>query len=190
MSSESVIILCGGASTRMGSPKALLKINKKTWLEYQIARMRELDFSNITVVLGYSAKEILKHVTLTNINVVINKRPERGQFSSLQEGLLKTNDEYNFILPIDVPVPDRAVWDSLRTYKPYDVIQPECNGLGGHPLLISLKFKNKLLAQPSSYRLDFLIREEKKLKRVWVADKKVLMNLNTLEDFEEFKKLC
>ncbi|GAH22194.1 unnamed protein product, partial [marine sediment metagenome] len=79
-------------------------------------------------------------------NIVANTHPERGFFSSIQCGLQalsSTNQVGVFILPLDVPCPQKHVWEllalGLSSFK-INVSIPEFNGKKGHPVLLSEDF--------------------------------------------------
>lgn len=190
-----IILLAGGASTRMGAPKPLLKFKNTTWLEHQIESLKSLKPHALVVVLGYAADEILNKVSSkvlsNNVQICINPNPERGQFSSIQCGIkaavAQATDKVIFILPIDVPAPKNEVWRALyEEAERSDIVQPEYLGKGGHPIVLSSKMTQKILRADSSSRLDSLVKLEKNKKRLAVEDAQVTMNLNTPEEFKNY----
>ncbi len=130
------------------------------------------------------------------ISTVTNPEPERGQFSSLQCGLnwLKGQKHKSiFVLPIDVPIPSKPVWDQLLSHLRgrISVCQPFYNGRGGHPVLLSQKFANHIAFLPltaSDARLDRQIQMIKasQLSKVVVSDPLIHFNLNTRGAMEKF----
>jgi len=65
-----VIILAAGASKRLrpmtdNIPKCLIKIGKKSIIDYQIEALTNSGITNIFIVVGYLAEKIMKHLTLT-----------------------------------------------------------------------------------------------------------------------------
>ena len=81
------LILAAGASSRMGSPKPLLKIAKKTLLEDQVSRMREAGIEDIYVVVGCKANEIKERHKDLDVHWVENKEWKLGKFSSVVCGI-------------------------------------------------------------------------------------------------------
>lgn len=58
-----MIILCGGLATRLGdlsknSPKSMIKINNKPFLEYQIEILKKNSIKDIVLCVGYLAEKI------------------------------------------------------------------------------------------------------------------------------------
>ena len=51
-----LIILAGGKSSRMGSPKGLLDFNNKPWILEQISHFKHVNKSKVYIGLGYDNK--------------------------------------------------------------------------------------------------------------------------------------
>ncbi len=211
-----VVILAAGKSTRMGVPKGLVEINEKTWIELQIDHLIENDLKNIVCVLGHYEKQYREVIDTfssadgfreLNIAITVNRDPDRGQFSSIQEGLkFILNDEVwsqakgVFILPVDVPVATADVWSGLadtvsefliRDYEErFCAAIPEFQERGGHPVLLSMEFVRelvKLKVQSEEARLDHQIHklQRDQILRFETKDSNVVKNFNNPEDFQE-----
>lgn len=201
-----LILLCGGKSSRMGTPKGLLLIEGTPWYQHHIDRFRQFGGSHIILVLGHHVQIYLDHLSWIpgkngqwvshdglNISVAINLRPNLGQFSSLQCGIervIQGGFAGAFILPVDMPNPKNAVWESLHENMTdsIDACIPSMKGRAGHPVLLSLKFMESLSKktpyQPES-RLDLQIQRlsKDKICYVDVDDPKIIMNVNTTADY-------
>ncbi len=81
------VILSGGASQRMGSPKALLPFQGRPFLEHLLDVTHHPKITARRVVLGIHAEPIAKAVHLAADEVVINADWEKGQLSSIQAAL-------------------------------------------------------------------------------------------------------
>src|SRR2546429_9926585 len=81
------VILSGGASSRMGSPKALLPYQGRPFLEHLLEVTLRPEIGVRRVVLGAHAEPIAKVVDLKADEIVINHEWERGQLSSIQAAL-------------------------------------------------------------------------------------------------------
>ena len=192
-----VIILAAGESQRMGELKGLLDYKGKPFLSFQIEQIEKIGFWEIIVVLGKDFKVYQDKIPeLKDIIITVNPHPDKGQFSSIQYGLLalsKVSHAGVFILPVDVPCPNRSVWEQLaKGLSSFDVNVsiPEFKGKKGHPVLLSDEFKQHLLKCSPDSRLDFEINKQKdkqKAKIISVKDKNITRNLNTPEEWEEFK---
>lgn len=186
----SVVLLAGGCSSRMGTPKGLLRIDGRRWIEHQLDVTEQVTSGRTIVVLGFEHERYKAEVEglAVRATVVTNFAPERGSFSSLQLGLaVVAANEPAFVLPIDVPAPTWPVWASLRAalHPQLDATVPEYEGQGGHPVLLSAQFVRGLSLLAADARLDFELRRAA-VARVLVEDANVQRNLNSPEDWAEF----
>jgi molybdenum cofactor cytidylyltransferase len=83
-----IIILAAGASTRMGQPKQLLEIGKKTMLKTIIEHSLESDCFPVVVVIGANKKQIAHELDAMPITIIDNPRWETGMASSIKMGLV------------------------------------------------------------------------------------------------------
>jgi len=149
------LILAGGASRRMGTPKALLKFQNETFLD----RMIRL-FSNVSnpviVVLGHQSSQIRSGIERSNeATFTENPDPERGMLSSMQCGLhvLPAETEAVMFTPVDHPNLQRATLEKLAArFQAHraPVIVPTYEGQHGHPVCIARALAHELLALPPS----------------------------------------
>lgn len=86
------VILSGGASSRMGSPKALLAYQGRPFLEHLLEVTTHPKIGVRRVVLGAHAEPIAKNIVLAADEVVINPDWEKGQLSSIQGAIRSLPD--------------------------------------------------------------------------------------------------
>ncbi|MBT3181705.1 MAG: nucleotidyltransferase family protein [Deltaproteobacteria bacterium] len=192
------LILAAGASTRMGTHKALLEIGVgQTLLSHQTALLLESGCSNVTVVLGAVTEDVIKQHPELLVKWAINDEWEIGQFSSLKAGLhdaMRDNPGGIIILPIDtVGVKAEticAITETALRNPHLKAVVPEHEGRGGHPIYISKALAMELLVldpgKPDS-RLDIVLQDEFDQMRLPVNDSGVITNINTPDDWERYK---
>lgn len=136
------VILSGGASRRMGSPKALLPFQGRPFLEHLLDISRHSKIGVRRVVLGAHAEHIGKEVALRPDEVVINEHWERGQLSSIQAAIrsLPAGTDGILLCLIDHPLISRALVNGLidqfyATHAP--IVVPVFEGRRGHPVIFS-----------------------------------------------------
>jgi len=147
------VILSGGASSRMGSPKALLPYQGRPFLEHLLEVTMQAKIGARRVVLGAHAEPIAKEVPLTADEIVINEDWEKGQLSSIQAALrsLPPGTDGIVLCLIDHPlISSTLVHDLIETFytskKP--IVLPVCEGQRGHPVIFSSQLYDELLKAP------------------------------------------
>ena len=149
------IILAAGASSRMGTPKALLDYRGETFVG-RLVRVLGTSCHPVIVVLGYHADAIRPKVPST-ATIVINPDPSRGQLSSLQTGLAALPaeaDGFAFI-PVDSPaVAEDTVATLARTFEQRNpstlFVIPRQSGKRGHPVIAARSIAAEFLALPAT----------------------------------------
>src|SRR5258708_31194325 len=86
------VILSGGASSRMGSPKALLDYQGRPFLEHLLDITVHPKIGARRVVFGAHAEPIAKTIALAADEIVINAAWDEGQLISIQTAILSLPD--------------------------------------------------------------------------------------------------
>jgi molybdenum cofactor guanylyltransferase len=186
------IVLCGGKSTRMGTPKALLPFGPETMLQRVV---RLLDGVVAPVVVVAAPAQALPKLPPDTI-VTRDEREGRGPLEGLRAGLkvLPTDVECAYVTSCDVPLLEPGfIRQMLDFARGYDIAVVEIDGFA-HPLSAVyrrtvLPYVEELLAN-NRLRPAFLF-EAVKTRRIrpeqMTADPELrtLRNLNTREDYEQ-----
>jgi len=147
------VILSGGASRRMGAPKALLPYQGGTFLEHLLKVTDHPWIGWRRVVLGADATAIAERVELPADEVVMNENWKDGQLSSIQAGVrsLPAGTDGMLLCLIDHPLISGELVGALveRFYesgKP--VVLPVYKGRRGHPVIFAARLYEELLGAP------------------------------------------
>jgi molybdenum cofactor cytidylyltransferase len=192
----SVIILAAGMSSRMGVPKPFLKWDKhKTFLEKILDTYYSFSFEAAQIILelnpeGYKFIQTELPEIVEYAEIIINKNPERGRFSSLKLGLqnlIKTSSCY--IQNADNPFVTEGLLASMKErIKPDSYVVPTYQGKGGHPILIGTEIiKSLLLLDDADIDLKEPLKTFKKVE-VETTDMNILVNINSQEDYHNYFK--
>jgi molybdenum cofactor cytidylyltransferase len=155
------IILAAGASSRMGTPKALLDYRGETFLD-RLIRVLGTVCDPVVVALGYHAEEIRAKVH-GRARFVVNPDPSRGQLSSLQTALAEVPDDAEgfLFLPVDCPAAEpetvRQIVEALQSTGERLVI-PRFEGRRGHPVCARRELIAEFLALPPEGQAKEVVR--------------------------------
>lgn len=89
-----IIILAAGSSSRLGSPKQLLKWGDTTLLEHAIDQATKANPKKVVVVLGANHDLIRSKTNRQNVEYLINKKWEAGMGGSISTGFSFVVDIY------------------------------------------------------------------------------------------------
>ena len=147
------VILSGGASRRMGTPKALLPYRGGTFLEHLLKVTDHPRIGWRRVVLGADAQGVAEGVELPADEVVINQNWEEGQLSSIQVGVrsLPAGTDGMLLCLIDHPLISRELVGELaeRFYASGKaIVLPVYKGRRGHPVIFAARLYEELLSAP------------------------------------------
>ena len=187
----SVIILAAGLSKRMGTPKFNLSFDKKNnFLTHIIYKYNDFNCNKIIVILNNEGTEILQQYPINypeKTTIIENKFPEKGRFHSIKLGIEKAIDNCPvFIHNIDNPFVNHTVLKKMLTYYNPDYTVPVFSGKGGHPVLLSRHICMDILHQErDDIILSDFLKKYNKIK-VEVEDDKILVNINTKDDYNKY----
>ena len=185
------VVLCGGKSTRMGSPKALLPFGPETMLQRVVRLLSEV-VSPIVIVaaIDQDLPPLPEGVIVTR-----DENEGRGPLEGLRAGLkaLPTTVDAAYVTSCDVPLLETGfVRQMIDLANDYDIAVMEIDGFT-HPLSAvyrraTLPSVEDLLAN-NRLRPVFLF-DAAKTRRVKPEEMtsdpglRTLRNLNTREDYE------
>lgn len=202
-----LVILAGGKSSRMGSPKGLLDFKGKPWILAQLEGYTDVNNATAYIGLGFDAAYYFEQIAWFEeaaqkgynyqgiwVRVIVNDHPEKGPFSTLLSVVLKLPDQQSIlVLPIDVPLVSKNELAKLLADES-PVVIPVYKDKKGHPVKLSAKVCEKILnidVNSVEARLDTQIAKlpPSSIKHLSVTDAEVILNINRPEDWKNYLKL-
>jgi molybdenum cofactor cytidylyltransferase len=184
------LILAAGNSERMGFPKAFLQFDEtKTFIDEIVNQYREFSCMKVCVVINKQSEvQISKLLPETQkyAQFLVNENPNRGRFSSIKIGLNHLSDsEAVFIQNIDNPFIGALLLQHLTDIiLDFDYCIPTYENRGGHPILIKNSVVQKALSEPDETILKNFLQQFQ-VKKIAVDDPKILLNINTFEEYNQ-----
>ncbi len=182
----------GGASERMGKPKALLPYRGRTFLDTILDACRALGLQQRIVVLGYDADNILSGIDLSEATVLTNPAPESGPIGSIRVGIqaiLNHPVEGALVWHVDRPhvaiATIEALLDRFRQ-EGEPIVVPSYQARRGHPVIFGRAVFEELLAVPDDQGARAVVRSDpSRVAVVPVDDPAVTEDIDTPEAYQE-----
>ena len=190
MNNLAVIILAGGSSERMKFPKPFLPFDSdNTFIEKIVSEYYDFGCKKIIIVLNGELSRTPWKKYLISISfkatVIFNNHSELGRFYSIKLGMNASGDsDFCFLQNIDNPFLDQELLRKIYSSKINNgFVVPAYQGKRGHPILLANDIIESVIKEK---KMNVIIKEklkEFKRKTISVENKKILANINTLEDY-------
>lgn len=189
------LILAAGESSRMGRDKALLDWRGQSFLEATLDLLAP--HTQLSIVVAGKNSESLTPIIYAKAGfLVVNHRPELGQFSSLQVGLqevLNRGRDAAVVALVDRPPCQPATVERLLDEFAEAHLQgkwavvPEYNSQHGHPFVVGREMIEAFLKAPStSSARDVEHSLSDRILYLPVEDPLVAANVDTPDDYARF----
>lgn len=191
---SAAIILSGGKSSRMGTNKALLKLNEKTTIERMVDILK-IYFDDIILVTND-----MESYQFLGVKMVSDHYPGKGPLAGFHAGLMASDYDVNFITACDMPfISGELAATLVNMIDHHDALVPVING---KMQTLCAVFQKKSVAKieeciengrlPIKHLLDHLnvlYVTEKELQTYSNIDmERVFFNMNHPHEYEDAKK--
>ncbi|MFH4965763.1 nucleotidyltransferase family protein [Gaetbulibacter sp. M235] len=192
MSTTTIIILAAGASTRMGSPKQLLKWENSNLLCHAINTALNVGDVEVIVVLGANYKQIQKEIMCLPVTIIKNDNWKEGlgnsiafSISFIKQSLPKT--DHVLVMLADQPLIDSTYLKLLISKYKQDTTKIVCTlyhqEKSGVPVIFNKAYFDELLQlNQDKGAKEVLKKHSKDLK--FVDGKDVIVDIDTMEDYK------
>jgi molybdenum cofactor cytidylyltransferase len=187
------VILAGGASRRMGFPKALLPFRGGTFLGHLMKVVADDARIGVRkVVLGAEAAKIARAAGMRDEEIVVNAEWERGQLSSIQAGIraLPAGTDGILLWPVDhALVGAELVGELIGKFHSSGaaVVLPVFVGRRGHPVIFAARLFEELLSAPEETGARAVVwAHAGEVVEVPTGEEGCVLNLNDPETYRKF----
>jgi len=187
----SAVILAAGKSSRMKFPKAFLKWNKDLcFLEYLCSIYSNAGCKQIIVVLNQEGEKYFSENNYSladNCKIVINTKVELGRFYSLKQGLMNLiKNQAVFVQNIDNPFINKNLLVKMISNCLSDGYSVAgFKGKRGHPIFLSKKIISDIISETNNETNLRRFLSVFPAKIINSDDERILLNINTIEEYRE-----
>lgn len=195
MRKVAILILAAGASSRMQTPKQLLKIGNQTLLELVLEKAKALASLPIYCVLGANADLIQEEISTENVAFIINKNHSKGLSTSIVAGINYLTKNAPFvdcllILLADQPDVDLQYLENLvqlSAENPTQIIASKYPKNIGVPAVFPKSFFSELQNLEGDFGAKEFLQQHKD-QLICSNLTPSLIDLDTKEDYENYLK--
>jgi len=183
------IVLAGGESKRMGSPKMILPYEGMTIIEKVLENILASDVEKVVAVLGSHKDEVLKVIDKLPVFHCYNKNYQEGMLSSVKYGFEFLPGDFRAAMVFlgDQPMAETSVINKMiNVYNESGkgILVPVFANKRGHPLLVDKKYRDEIINFEDPDGLKGLLRKHPDdLLEVETENPSVLMDIDTEEDY-------
>jgi len=186
-----IVILAAGQSSRLGSPKQLLRFNEKSLLQHCVEEALQTNIP-VIVVVGANSQLIKYELKDLHITIAENRRWQEGMSTSLQCGLMAAKNINNEIDGIIFMVSDQPfvsvmlLNNLLRAQNENSLPIAACGYAGrlGTPVLFHKYFFDALMDLQGDSGAKKLIEKNKNLATE-VSFPEGVIDIDTVEDYKD-----
>ena len=174
----------------MGTPKALLPLRGRTFLDNILEAISQSSVQKTVVVVGHHKAEIEGNVP-PGTPVIYNLDYEQGMITSLQAGIRALPHETTaaLLFLVDHPLVQRDTIELLiKNLAPGRIVLPTFQGRRGHPVLFASDIFQEILSLTMSQGANIVVRKDPtRVVEVSVDFPGILVDVDTPEDFRKLQ---
>jgi molybdenum cofactor cytidylyltransferase len=187
------VLLAAGKSSRMQGPnKLLLKVQGESLVHRTARKIMKINFSEVIFVTGHDSENILKELADFSVQKIFNPNFATGMHTSIRAALqnMDSNLDGFFICLADQPDFDfrnlEKMMQMFQAGAADSIVFPMHDGKRGNPVLISMAYRDEVLAEPDGdFGCAYLFkRHPKKLISVEIESDGILVDIDSPQDYK------
>jgi CTP:molybdopterin cytidylyltransferase MocA len=190
------LLPAGGQSRRMGQPKLLLPLGRRTILEHVIAAIRKAGIERILVVANGQVPELAAVARSAGAAVLTLPHETPDMRATVEFGLKWIEQTWSpgpedcwLLVPADHPAIEAGVIRELlaaeSAHPEVSIFMPKYDGRRGHPTLIRWPHVSGIRHHPAGEGLNRYFRlQADQVCEMPVSNPGVLIDIDTPEDYQ------
>jgi len=184
------IVLAAGQSRRMGVQKLLLPFGKGSVILHIVDQVLDSFIDEVHVVVGYEANRIAEQISDRPVSIVTNPDYESSMLSSVRCGFQSLPQHCDAVLVAlgDQPsITSELVNEMIQSFKKINkrILVPLYRGKRGHPILVSIRYRNEIMTCYDDVGLRGLLRAHPDdIFEMNVSTSGVLSDIDDPEDYQ------
>jgi molybdenum cofactor cytidylyltransferase len=192
MKNIAVIVLAAGKSSRMKTPKQLVKIGNNFLLEFVLSKANAINKNHVYCILGANDTHIRREISSSNVHFIYNAAFNEGLSSSIISGVSKIEMQPNYkavlILLGDQPAIEKEYLDAMIALFSEDnskIIASNYKGKLGVPAIFPKSYFSKLKNMSGDFGAKEILHAN---NDVVALDKHTnFIDIDTEKDLQDFK---
>ena len=192
MKNIAVIVLAAGKSSRMKTPKQLVKIGNNFLLEFVLSKAKAINKNHVYCVLGANDTLIRREISSSNVHFVYNAAFNEGLSSSIVSGVseIEMHPDYKAVLILlgDQPAIDKEYLDAMIALFSEDnskIIASNYKGKLGVPAIFPKSYFSKLKNMSGDFGAKEMLHTSKDV--IALNRPTNFVDIDTEKDLQDFK---
>ncbi len=171
----------------MGRSKQLLPLEGRPIIEHCLDAITQAGICDVVVVLGRNSGQLSKALGRQPVKIAFNSKPDSEMADSVRVGLSAVADLSSGVLVSlsDHPLVSAETFRTLmklHAAAPVNILIPCYGGRKGHPALFPRSVIDEIFSGLTLR--DIIAKDPCRIQLVEVADEGVIIDIDTMEDYE------
>ena len=188
-----ILVLAAGESSRMKTPKQLVKIGINFLLEIVLSKAKAININHVYCVLGANDVLIRKEISSANTHFIHNTNFKKGLSSSITYGishLKTTTNSYDAVLVLlgDQPAIEKTYLNEMIALFNEDQSKIIASNYGkklGVPAIFPRSYFSKLQKMSGDFGAKDILNNNSNV--VYINKQTNFIDIDTEEDLQNFK---